>query len=68
MPFDRAFRYGLGFQCGWSGDVTIGLAYEFLDAGSAEVANPGGSLAGVVRGHYEKNYIHFLAMNLVKKF
>jgi long-chain fatty acid transport protein len=68
LPFDRAFRYGLGLQYGWSDDVTIGVAYEFLDAGSAEIANSGSQLTGTVRGHYTTNYIHFVAMNLVKKF
>jgi long-chain fatty acid transport protein len=68
MPFDRAFRYGLGLQYDWSEDVTLGVAYEFLDAGSAEIAKAGGRLTGTVHGHYTTNYIHFVAMNLVKKF
>ena len=41
LPFDRTFRYGLGLQYSWSDDVSVGVAYEFLDAGSAEIANPG---------------------------
>ena len=68
MPFDRAFRYGLGLQYSWSEDVTVGVAYEFLDAGSAELKNSGSRLTGTIRGHYSTNYIHFVAMNLVKKF
>jgi long-chain fatty acid transport protein len=68
MPLDRAFRYGLGLQYNWSDDLTVGVAYEFLDAGSAEIAKAGGRLTGTVRGHYTTNYIHFVAMNVVKKF
>jgi long-chain fatty acid transport protein len=68
MPFDRAFRYGLGLQYGWSEDVTVGVAYELLDGGSAELAKAGNPLTGTVRGQYDTNYIHFVAMNLVKKF
>jgi long-chain fatty acid transport protein len=68
-PFDRNFRYGLGLQYDWSEDVTVGAAYEFLDAGSAKIANlRRGPLAGTLQGEYSTNYIHFIAMNIIWKF
>ena len=48
-----------------SDEVTIGMVYEFLDAGSAKIANlQCGPLAGTLQGHYPANYIHFVAINM----
>ena len=49
MPFDRAFRYGLGLEYGWSEDVTVGVAYEFPMLG-AQRRKAGSRLTGTVRG------------------
>jgi long-chain fatty acid transport protein len=37
LPLDRNLRYALGVQYDWSANVTLGLAYEYLDAGNARV-------------------------------
>jgi len=66
-PFDENFRYGMGLQYDWSKDITIGAAYEFLDLGSAEIANLQRQ-AGTLQGDYPINKVYFAALNIVWKF
>ena len=46
MPLDRQWRYATGIQYDLSEDMTIGCAYEFLDAGDAEISQIGGRSPG----------------------
>jgi long-chain fatty acid transport protein len=66
-PFDEQFRYGVGLQYDWSERMTIGVAYEFLDQGSAEIANLQRP-AGTLDGDYSSNHVYFVALNVVWKF
>jgi long-chain fatty acid transport protein len=69
LPLDRAWRYGVCLQYDWSDAMTVGVAYEFLDAGEAEIANlRRGPLAGTLQGEYSTNEIHFIAMNITWNF
>ena len=68
MPLDRQWRYGTGVQYDLSEDMTVGCAYELLDAGDAEIDQNRGPLAGEIVGDYSSNYIHFFNVNLVKRF
>jgi len=68
MPLDRQWRYATGLQYDLSEDITIGCAYEFLDAGDAEISQNRGALAGELVGDYSSNYIHFFNINLIKRF
>jgi long-chain fatty acid transport protein len=68
MPLDRQWRYATGLQYDLSEDMTIGCAYEFLDAGDAEIRQNRGALAGELVGDYSSNYIHFFNVNLIKRF
>jgi long-chain fatty acid transport protein len=69
MPLDDAFRFGVGVQYDWSEEITVGTAYEFLAAGSAEIAHLNrGPLAGTLQGDYSANFIHFVALNVIWKF
>jgi long-chain fatty acid transport protein len=68
MPLDRQWRYGTGIQYDLSKDLIVGCAYEFLDAGSAEINQNRGALAGAIAGDYSSNYIHFFNVNLIKRF
>ena len=68
MPLDRQWRYATGIQYDLSEDMTIGCAYEFLDAGDAEISQNRGALAGAIAGDYSSNYIHFFNVNLIKRF
>ncbi|MGD9306017.1 MAG: outer membrane protein transport protein [Desulfobacterales bacterium] len=68
LPLDRQVRIGTGIQYDWNKDVTVGAAYEYLDAGDAEIDQEGGPLQGSLKGDYDTNAIHFFAVNLIWKF
>lgn len=68
LPLDRQIRIGTGIQYDWNEDVTVGVAYEYLDAGEAEIDQEGGPLQGPLKGEYDPNEIHFFAVNLIWKF
>ena len=68
LPLDRQIRMGTGLQYDWNRDVTVGIAYEYLDAGEAEIDQEGGPLQGPLTGDYDPNAIHFFAVNLIWKF
>lgn len=68
LPLDRQIRLGTGVQYDWNQDVTLGLAYEYLDAGDAGIDQQGGPLQGDLKGDYETNAIHFMAFNVIWKF
>lgn len=47
---DLAFKLqDIKLQYDWSEDVTVGVAYEYLDAGEAEIDQEGGSLKGPLK-------------------
>jgi long-chain fatty acid transport protein len=68
LPLDRQIRIGTGIQYDWNEDVTVGVAYEYLDLGEAEIDQSGGPLQGPLKGEYDPNAIHFFAFNLIWKF
>jgi long-chain fatty acid transport protein len=68
LPLDREIRVGTGIQYDWNQDITVGAAYEYLDAGKAEIDQQGGPLQGPLKGEYDTNTIQFLAVNLIWKF
>lgn len=68
MPVDRQLRYGTGIQYEWNNDITLGFAYEYLDAGDADIDQFKGPLAGKLVGDYKTNEIHFFAFNINWKF
>ena len=67
LPMDRQLRYSAGLIYELSERVTAGLAYTFIDAGSASVNQTRG-LAGTVQGDYSPNYINVIALNLAMRF
>jgi long-chain fatty acid transport protein len=68
LPLDRQIRIGTGIQYDWNENMTMGVAYEYLDAGEAEIDQEGGPLQGPLKGEYDTNTIHFFAVNLIWKF
>jgi long-chain fatty acid transport protein len=68
MPLDRQWRYAAGLQYDLSEDMTIGCAYELLDAGDAKIKQNRGALSGELVGDYSTNTIHFFNVNLIKRF
>lgn len=67
LPFDRNFRYAAGVQYGWSKNLTLGLAYEFIDLGSASI-NKEGFLRGNLVGDYGTNHANVVNVNLIYRF
>lgn len=65
---DRQIRVASGIQYDWNEDVTIGAAYQYLDAGDAEIDQEGGPLQGSLKGEYDTNVVHVMAVNLTWKF
>ena len=68
MPLDRQLRFGTGLQYDWNKDITVGVAYEYLDAGGAEINQQGGPLQGSLEGDYKTNEIHFFNATLIWRF
>jgi len=68
LPVDRQIRYATGLQYDWGENVTLGAAYEYLDAGDAKIDQEGGPLQGDLKGDYKTNEIHFINLNLIWRF
>ena len=60
MPLDRQIRASGGVQYDSSESMTMGLAYTFLDGGSADIQQSS-SFRGNLIGDYERNTIHVIA-------
>jgi len=67
LPLDRQLRYSAGLIYELNERVTAGLAYTFIDAGSASVNQTRG-LAGTVQGDFRSNYINVIALSLAMRF
>ncbi len=68
MLLDRQYRYALGMQYELSSRLTLGAAYEYMDAGDAPVNQTGGPLQGDIKGELNRSAFHFLALNANWKF
>ena len=68
LPLDRNFRYSAGLIYDVTQRITMGLAYTFIDAGSASVNQTRGPLSGTIQGDYSSNYIHVVALNFAMRF
>jgi long-chain fatty acid transport protein len=49
-------------------DLTLGAAYEYMDAGSAPVNQTGGPLKGDLKGRLKSDAFNILALNMNWKF
>lgn len=67
MAFDRNFRYSAGVQYDWTKNLTLGLAYVFVDLGSASI-NKQGFLRGNLVGDYSPHNVNVINLNLVYRF
>ncbi|VFQ44990.1 OmpP1/FadL family transporter [Desulfoluna butyratoxydans] len=67
-PLDRQVRIGTGIQYDINADMTVGAAYEFIDAGAANMDLESEPLRGTLRGDYSTNEIHAFAVNFNYKF
>jgi len=68
LPIDRQLRYGSGIQYQVNRNVTLGAAWEFMDAGPAPYNARRGPLAGTLQGHFSTDYLNFVALNVIWKF
>jgi len=68
LPLDRQYRYALGLQYELRKNITLGAAYEYMDAGSAPVNQTGGPLKGDLKGRLKDDAFNFLALNVNWKF
>lgn len=63
LPVDRQYRYAVGLQYDLRKDLTLGAAYEYMDAGDAPVSQTGGPLQGDLQGDFDSAAFHFFALN-----
>ena len=63
MPFDRIWRFATGFNYQLKENMSFGLAYEYMDLGSAEIEQTGNPVRGDLVGEYDTNAVHFFAVN-----
>lgn len=68
LPLDRTIRYAGGIQYDWTQNLTLGLAYTFIDAGEAAIDKEGGPFVGTLQGDYDPNCINVVNVNLIYKF
>jgi long-chain fatty acid transport protein len=68
LPLDRQYRYAVGAQYELNKAVTLGAAYEYMDAGSAPVDQTGGFLKGDLKGDLKKDAFNIFAFNVNWKF
>ncbi|CAA6697398.1 MULTISPECIES: OmpP1/FadL family transporter [unclassified Lentimonas] len=68
LPFDRVWRFANGINYQWKENISIGLAYEYMDLGSAEIDIDGGPVRGDLKGEYDINAVHFFAANFNMTF
>jgi long-chain fatty acid transport protein len=68
LPLDRQYRYALGLQYELRKDLTLGAAYEYMDAGSAPVNQTGGPLKGDLEGDLKDDVFHIVALSANWKF
>lgn len=64
LPLDRQFRLGTGVQYSFNDRITLGAAYQYMNAGDAALDVERGPLAGRLEGDYKSFDVHFFALNL----
>lgn len=67
LPLDQQIRVGTGIQYAFSDRITLGVAYEYLNLGSADI-DRSRPLAGTIKGDYSTNEIHWFNMTVAWKF
>lgn len=62
-PLDRQIRAAGGVEYSLSESMTLGLAYTYLNGGSADIRQSS-AFRGTLVGDYERNDIHVVAVNI----
>lgn len=68
VPFDRIWRFASGLNYQLKENISIGLAYEYMDLGPAEIDVSGNPVRGDLKGEYDTNAVHFFAANFNMTF
>ena len=64
LPLDQQFRLGTGLEYSFNEKITVGAAYQYMNAGDADLDVERGPLSGRLQGDYKSNDFHFFALNL----
>ena len=68
IPLDQQYRLGTGVQYSFNDNTTVGVGYEYMNAGDASLDRNRGPLAGRIQGDYKSNDFHFVSVNLIWRF
>jgi long-chain fatty acid transport protein len=68
VPLDQQFRIGTGLQYSVNENITVGAAYQYMNAGDADLDVERGPLAGRLQGDYKSYDFHFASLNLTWRF
>ncbi|MEA3546864.1 MAG: outer membrane protein transport protein [Thermodesulfobacteriota bacterium] len=67
LALDSQYRYACGLQYDWNQDLTVGVAYEYIDLGNGEIEQSG-TLSGDLTGKYDPYHVHVITLNMAWKF
>jgi long-chain fatty acid transport protein len=68
MPLDRQWRIGIGLQHEYRKDLSLGVAYEYVNMGDADIDRAGGALTGSLKGSYSPYAIHIANVTMNWRF
>jgi long-chain fatty acid transport protein len=64
LALDRQYRYAIGALYDWRKDITLGVAFEYMDAGEAPVNQQGGNLRGDLKSEFKNDDVYFLSLSM----
>ena len=68
LPLDAQYRFGTGIQHDLTENVSVGIAYQLMYGGEADLDVDRGPLSGRVKGDYGSYLFHFANATLVWRF
>ncbi|HMR30829.1 MAG TPA: outer membrane protein transport protein [Geminicoccaceae bacterium] len=68
LPLDAQYRFGTGIQHDLGDNLTVGVAYQLMYGGDAELDVERGPLSGRVAGDYGSYLFHFANVTLIWRF
>ena len=68
LPLDAQYRFGTGIQHDLTENVSVGVAYQLMYGGEADLDVDRGPLSGRVKGDYSSYLFHFANATLVWRF
>ena len=68
LPVDRQIRAAAGVQYDLTEHYRLGLAYEYVNLGSAPIETTRGPLAGTLQGEYDTNMLNVVGLTIAYRF